>query len=152
EVFRYANTGIEVRQVAGVVAVSEMLSLALHSMVLIALKDQEYVNVREIAAATGASEAHLAKVLQRLAKAGLLRSVRGPKGGFALTKAPEDVTMLDVYEVIEGPVTESRCPTGRPACPFAACILGGVPERLNKEFTDYLQSKTLGDLSFRLRD
>ncbi|NLA58204.1 MAG: Rrf2 family transcriptional regulator [Firmicutes bacterium] len=136
----------------GVVAVSEMLSLALHSMVLIALKDQEYVSVKEIATATGASEAHLAKVLQRLAKAGLLRSVRGPKGGFALTKPPEEVTMLDVYEVIEGPIGETKCPTGRPTCPFATCILGGVPERLNREFTDYLRSKTLGDLSFRLRE
>ena len=137
---------------ADVVAVSEMLSLALHSMVLIALKGQEYVSVKEIAAATGASEAHLAKVLQRLTKAGLLRSIRGPKGGFALTKPPEDITMLDVYEVIEGPVVERKCPTGRPTCPFAACILGGVPQRLNKEFTDYLASKTLGDLSFRLSD
>jgi Rrf2 family protein len=137
---------------ADVVAVSEMLSLALHSMVLIALKGQEYVSAKEIAAATGASEAHLAKVLQRLAKAGLLHSTRGPKGGFALTKPPEDITMLDVYEVIEGPVVERKCPTGRPTCPFATCILGGVPQRLNKEFTDYLASKTLGDLSFRLSD
>jgi len=137
---------------AGVVAVSEMLSLALHSMVLIALRDQEYLSVKEIAAATGASEAHLAKVLQRLTKAGLLRSVRGPKGGFALTKPPEEVTLLDVYEVIEGPIVERRWPTGRPICPFATCILGGMPERLNKEFTDYLRSKTLGDLSFRLKD
>lgn len=137
--------------VVGIVAVSEMLSLALHSMVLIALQGHEYINVKEIAAATGASEAHLAKVLQRLVKAGLLHSTRGPKGGFALAKPADELTLLDVYEVIEGHVHQGKCPTGRATCPFAGCILGGVPERLNQEFTDYLASKTVGDISFRLK-
>jgi Rrf2 family nitric oxide-sensitive transcriptional repressor len=137
--------------VAEIVAVSEMLSLALHSMVLIALQDQEYINAKEIAAATGASEAHLAKVLQRLVKAGLLHSTRGPKGGFALAKPADELTLLDVYEVIEGQMHQEQCPTGRAICPFASCILGGVPERFNQEFTDYLGSKTLGDISFRLK-
>lgn len=133
-------------------AISEMLSLALHSMVMIALKQGVYVNVRELAAATGASEAHLAKVLQRLAKTGLLRSLRGPKGGFTLAKPASEVTLLNVYEVIEGPVPGGECPTGRTTCPFAACILGGMPQRLEQEFIRYLGSKTLGDISFRLKD
>lgn len=137
---------------AGVLALSEMLSLALHSMVLIALRDQECINAKEIAAATDASEAHLAKVLQRLVKAGLLHSTRGPKGGFALAKPADGITLLDVYEVIEGEIHQSECPTGRTTCPFASCILGGVPERLNQEFIEYLGSKTVGDISFRLKD
>ena len=136
---------------AGIVAVSEMLSLALHSMVLIALKDEEYINVKEIAGATDASEAHLAKVLQRLVKAGLLHSTRGPKGGFALARPADEITLLDVCEVIEGEIHQSGCPTGRTICPFVTCILGGVPERLNQEFTRYLGSKTVGDISFRLK-
>lgn len=137
--------------VAGIVMVSEMLSLALHSMVLIALQDQEYINVKEIAAATGASEAHLAKVLQRLVKAGLLHSTRGPKGGFTLAEPADELTLLDVYEAIEGQMHQGQCPTGRATCPFSSCILGGVPERLNQEFTDYLGSKTVGDIFFRLK-
>jgi Rrf2 family protein len=52
------------------------------------------------------SEAHLAKVLQRLVKAELLRSVRGPRGGFILTRAPESVTLLEVFEAV---INEHRC-------------------------------------------
>ena len=85
---------------ARVMAISEMLSLALHSMVLIALQQEEYVNVRQLAAATGASETHLAKVLQRLAKTGLLRSLRGPKGGFTLAKPASELTLLNVRLIV----------------------------------------------------
>ena len=75
----------------GIFHLSEMLSLALHSMVYIATSDDEYVNVKRIAASTGASEAHLSKVLQRLAKGRLIHSIRGPRGGFALALPAEEM-------------------------------------------------------------
>jgi len=133
--------------VPGVVHITEMVSLALHSMVIIADSKKDIVNVKEISAATGCSEAHLVKVLQRLVRAGFLYSIRGPKGGFGLSKAPDEVTLLDIYQVIEGPLNLVGCPTNHRTCSFKSCIFGGVPEKLNRDFIEYLSSKKISDFS-----
>ncbi len=129
----------------GVVHISEMVSLALHSIVLIASGGKEIVNVKEISGAIGCSEAHLVKVLQRLVRAGFLYSIRGPKGGFGMAKAPEEISLLDIYQVIEGPMRIDGCPTNHHICCFKSCIFGGLPEKLNREFIDYLTSKKISD-------
>lgn len=131
----------------GVVHISEMVSLALHSMAFIANSEKDVVNVKEISAATGCSEAHLVKVLQRLVRTGFLYSIRGPKGGFGLSKAPDQVTLLDIYQVIEGPLDMVGCPTNRHTCFFKSCIFGGVPEKLNQDFIEYLRGKKISDFS-----
>jgi Rrf2 family protein len=131
--------------VPGVVHISEMVSLALHSMAFIADSEKDIVNAKEISAATGCSEAHLVKALQRLVQAGFLYSVRGPKGGFGLTKEPEEVTLLDIYQVFEGQLEMAGCPTHHQACPFKSCIFGGIPEKLNQEFIKYLSQKKISD-------
>jgi len=114
-------------------------------MAFMANSKNEIVNVKEISAATGGSEAHLVKVLQRLVQAGFLHSVRGPKGGFGLTKRPEEVTLLDIYQVFEGSPGMEGCPTHHQVCPFKSCIFGGVPEKLNREFIEYLGQKKISD-------
>lgn len=131
----------------GVVHISEMISLALHSMAYIANNEQDIVNVKEISAATGCSEAHLVKVLQRLVRAGFLYSMRGPRGGFGLAKKPDQVTLLDIYQVIDGTLILGKCPTNHSKCPFKTCIFGGLPEKLDKEFIKYLSSTKLSDFS-----
>ncbi|HEX3046961.1 MAG TPA: Rrf2 family transcriptional regulator [Bacillota bacterium] len=129
----------------GIAHLSEMASLALHSMTLIAGNQREMLNVKEIAKQIGASEAHLSKVLQRLVKTGLLRSTRGPNGGFELTRPGTEITLWDIYEAVEGAGTGEGCPSGRPFCPFQKCLFGGVLEKINTEFGSYLKSQTLQD-------
>lgn len=127
-----------------VVHISEMLSLALHSMVFIARSEKETVSVKDIAGETGYSENHLAKVLQRLVKAGLLKSARGPKGGFSLKRKPADISFLDIYEVIEGKILMGGCcPLGQAKCPFEKCIFGDTISSINKQFLNYLKTHTL---------
>ena len=48
---------------------------------------------------------YLLKILQQLVRANVLRSKRGPHGGFSLTKAPKNITMLQIIEAVEGPMT-----------------------------------------------
>ena len=125
---------------------SEAASLAMHSMILLAGAALDRgLNVREIAAQTGASEAHLAKVLQRLAKAGLLRSSRGPAGGFSLALPAEAITLLTILEAIEGPTQPSGCLLRRQDCLFSKCLFNGLLEKLSAEFTDYLAGITLAE-------
>src|SRR5688572_22465237 len=57
-----------------------------------------------IAKADGTPERFLLKVLKPLASAGLLRSVKGPSGGFTLARPAQDITVLDVVEAVDGPI------------------------------------------------
>lgn len=130
---------------ASIFHMSEMVSLALHSILIIASNDNKLVNLKNIAEEIGASEAHLSKTLQQLAKAGYIHSVRGPKGGFTLSKDADEITLLDIYESIEGPIKTAGCPMGYEKCPFKNCILGGFPEKVSQEFKEYMMNKKISD-------
>ncbi|WP_438316298.1 RrF2 family transcriptional regulator [Candidatus Caldatribacterium sp. SIUC1] len=121
---------------------SEAVSLALHSMVLLS-KSRAPLTVKEMAEKTGASFHHLAKVFQRLRKAQLVMSTRGPRGGFTLSRPPERITLLEVYAAIEGPVSERICLLEGPECPFGECIFGGLLGEFAHRFREYLASHTL---------
>lgn len=123
---------------------SEAASLALHTAVYLGSRTDRMVSAREMASALKVSEAHLAKVLQRLAREGIVRSVRGPKGGFRLARDAHQITLLEVYEAVEGPVMASNCLLGQPACGGVECILGGLVETLNNQVRDHLQRTTVG--------
>ena len=65
---------------------------------------QGHVQSAEIAARQKIPESYLVQLLNLLRKAGLVRSVRGPKGGHCLLNRPEEVTVGDVLAVLEGPI------------------------------------------------
>lgn len=126
---------------------SEAASLALHGAALIAAHPGELLSVRRIAESAGASEHHLSKVFQRLAKAGVLTSVRGPKGGFLLAVSAESVSLLDIYEAVEGKTLIGGCPVHRSSCPFRGCMFGDLFGKLNRDVVEYLKSKKLSDFA-----
>lgn len=130
---------------SNLIHVSEAASLALHTMALLAADPERKVSTHEVALAIGASEAHLAKVMQRLGKAGLVKSQRGPKGGFTLDKNPEDVTLLEVYQAAEGPLEELGCLLGTPVC-GGNCIMGDLLARVSREIAEYFANTRLSDL------
>jgi len=132
--------------VGSLLKISEGTSLALHTMVLLAARGPRRVPTKQLAADLRASEAHLAKVLQRLVHVGLATSVRGPKGGFALARPAASITLLEVYEAIEGPLTACECLLDQPVCGFRKCILGGVVGYVNGKVRDYLAGKRLSQL------
>lgn len=59
---------------------------------------------------------YLSKILHTLACDGLLRSERGPGGGFRLARSPRDMTVADVIKPFEKPVSSRACLLGRPVC------------------------------------
>ncbi len=127
---------------AKLVHFSEAASLALHAMVLIA-KSDKHVNVNTLAEKMGASRNHLAKVLQQLVKYNFLRSVRGPSGGFVLNKKPSEITILEIYEAIEGKIDVQECPLDRQICPFNKCLMGGLVKDVTLQFKEYFKEQTL---------
>lgn len=130
---------------AKVVHISEAASLAVHSMALIA-GSREMLNVNQIADKTNASRNHLAKVMQILVKNNYLDSVRGPKGGFSLKGDPTKISLLEIYELIEGSLEHHYCGIGDQKCPFKTCVFGGLADKFSREFVNYLRSTTLSNL------
>ncbi len=130
---------------SSIVSISEAASLALHSMAAIAREPEHPVPLTRITASTGVSSNHLAKVLQRLVKAGLLLSTRGPKGGFALAREKEEISLLEIYEAIEGPLETHPCLLSERHCPFRfrKCLFGNLIGETNESFRKYLSQTTL---------
>lgn len=128
-----------------VVQLSEASSIGIHAMVLIA-RSEVHMNVSDLAERIGASRNHLAKVMQRLVKDGFVKSSRGPTGGFLLAKVPEEITLLDIYESIEGPIEPAACPLDRQVCPFEKCLMGGVVNKATIEIREYLKANTLKEM------
>jgi Rrf2 family protein len=132
---------------SAIVKLSEAASIALHAMALLASGADGHVTVKDLASRLSVSEAHLAKVMQRLVKAGLVASVRGPGGGFALRADPAATTLLQIYEAIEGRLEVARCmfPDRREAC--TACILDDALAEANRIVHARLERTHLAQLT-----
>ena len=130
----------------GVVHISEAANLAIHAMVLMAADPERPLRVSRAARALPVSGNHLAKVMQRLGRAGLVTSVRGPRGGFRLRRSPAGVTLLDVYEAIEGRLPSRHCLLGRRRC-AGECVLGRFVEKATSDFKVQLGRTRLSDVA-----
>jgi Rrf2 family protein len=127
---------------AKIFSMSDAASIAIHSMVLIA-RAENGINAVKIAEISGFSKNHISKVLQRLVKNGLLKSVRGPMGGFTLKLEPEAISLLQIYEGIEGSLEVTECPMTRDICGFDNCIMGSVVNKMTIEFRRFLNEQSL---------
>jgi len=135
--------------VSRLVNISEAASLAIHSLALIA-SSSERLNAKKISAILHVSQNHLAKILQILAKNEYLESNRGPGGGFIFKKKAEEISMIEIYQLIEGPVACQFCGITEDQCPFISCIFGGIPDILTNEFVKYLTNTKISDLKTKV--
>jgi Rrf2 family protein len=133
---------------AKLIKMSEAASLALHAMALMAANPRSPLSTREAALRLKVSEAHLSKVLQRLARGMLVKALRGPGGGFILGRDGGRITLLDVYETVEGKCEPSECLFGLPPCGAKRCILRGVIAKLDRELRGYLAKTKLSDVAW----
>lgn len=104
-------------------------------------------NIGEVAEFFGVSKDHLAKVAQRLAREGFVRSIRGVGGGLELARPAEEISIGDVLERFEGSLHLLDCVAINNVCRIQkSCRLRGVlaeAERLQRE---YLASVRLSDI------
>ncbi len=127
--------------------ISEAVSLGLHTMVLLATDSERRLSNRQIAETHDVSSHHLAKVMQRLVRAGLVDSVSGPRGGFILAAPAQEIGLLRIYEAIDGPMVDEGCLLGRSKCDGKKCVLGEVLHSLHEQLRDYLSNTTLAQLT-----
>jgi len=126
--------------------ISETASLAMHAMALLASAPRPLSTAR--AAVHLKSSSHtLAKVFRQLAKAGMVKSKRGPQGGFVLRRPAAEITLRQIYEAVEGEIGEPECLLGLPRCLAARCALRGVLQEVHAKTSAYLNSLTAKDLA-----
>jgi Rrf2 family protein len=111
----------------------------------------EVVHTDDIAEAQRIPGSRLTKVLQELARADLVRTYRGSGGGVALARPPEQITVRQVYEAVEGPILLCRCRQRVEPCGGDPCdthdFWQGVESLLNRE----LDTTTFAALARRTR-
>jgi Rrf2 family protein len=102
--------------------VSQAAAYALHAvMYMVRHRTQLPVTASTVAKAEGIPPGYLAKIFQRLAKARIVRSVRGRKRGYVFARNPEEISLLELFEVIEGgPLFDD--------CLLRHCDCGGTTE------------------------
>ena len=90
----------------------------------------------------------LAKILQKLVKAKIVRSYRGVKGGFSLAKQARDVTALDVLEAIEGKLYLNICINDKKKCSFSKhCPAHFLWLKVQANVADTLKKENFEDLA-----
>ncbi|MHC4691317.1 MAG: RrF2 family transcriptional regulator [Planctomycetota bacterium] len=108
----------------------------------------EPVSTRAIAVEEDISYQLACKLMQKLQKAGLVKSCMGPKGGFQLTREPARITLIEVVEAIQGPISLNRCLLGVNACTKQKeCTLRTRLVGLQESISGYLTDITLDELS-----
>jgi len=109
--------------------------------------DTPSLSAKDIAEAYGIPSQLLAKILQRLTKAGLLRSHAGTNGGYALSRAPESITAFEVIGAIDGPLFITSCATGPRACDLTdSCTIKEPLRKVNESIADVLKALRVSDL------
>lgn len=134
---------------SGVVKFTEAASLALHALALLAANRERRFQIRDIAEIIPVSTSHLAKVMQRLVKVGLVASVRGRGGGFVLARPPSEITTLEAFEAMEGPLEICECLFPHPQC-HGECILGDALVAASGMIRERLAGTRLSDLRLSL--
>lgn len=120
---------------------------ALYAMHYLALKAGEGPQPLKAIAEIGIPEQYLEQLLGNLRRAGLLTTVRGAQGGYKLAGQPGEITVGDIIEATEGPVSLSECVSeNSPCAKSGACAARQVWERLTGDINAILQGITLQDM------
>ncbi|MGD9580156.1 MAG: Rrf2 family transcriptional regulator [Vampirovibrionia bacterium] len=134
-----------------ILKISDAAAIAMHTVVILnSTPDKQYSN-KELTTILNVSENHLSKIMQRLNKAQIVTSIRGPKGGFIINPEASDRSLLEVYEAIEGQLTISNCLLKKSFC-SSGCLLGDFLISINQQFKDYFIETKISDLTNKLKN
>jgi Rrf2 family protein len=111
------------------------------------------ISARDIAEAYHIPPQLLAKVLQRLAKVGILRSHAGMSGGYTLLKQPREISAFEVIHAIDGPLFITSCGPSHSGCDLTdSCTIKEPLARVNDSISSLLRSISIADLAEPVAD
>ncbi|HUP92861.1 MAG TPA: SUF system Fe-S cluster assembly regulator [Solimonas sp.] len=109
-------------------------------------------NGQELAARTHVPVPTAAKLLKKLARAGLLESQRGAQGGYRLVRAPERITVAEVIRALEGPIAVTQCSGHVGHCGIeSTCATRGNWRLINSAIRQALEAVTLAQMAVPTR-
>lgn len=110
---------------------------------------EQPVHARDLAGRLGMSKDYLNQILGTLRDAGLVATKKGPQGGFRLAKSPDDITLGDVIEVLEGPALVSDCtePEESDCEIIPECSTQSILADVSANIMDYLHTITIDDIN-----
>jgi Rrf2 family transcriptional regulator, iron-sulfur cluster assembly transcription factor len=109
--------------------------------------------IKDISRRQKISQRYLEQIFNKLLKAGLLKSRRGPRGGYMLSRDPSEITVGDIIGAAQGPIVPVRCLAGddhaskRKECDILnSCITRHVWKETQRMLVDYYNSVSIADL------
>ena len=107
----------------------------------------EPVSLKDIAKRQQISLQYLEHLMTPLITAGMVRSVRGPKGGVLLAKLPEQITLSEIIQLLEGSIAPVDCVDNPKLCPRSElCVTRDIWDEVKKAMEGVLQTTTLQSL------
>ena len=125
---------------------------AIHGIYYLSNKPENSVTyVSEIARAQNVSESYLAKIFQSLAKAGIVSSYRGSKGGYTLSRIPEKINLKEIIEAAEGLNPIFNCSGVKNSCSINIhCMIQETFHEAEKKMFEVLENVTMKGISDQL--
>lgn len=128
--------------------ISERTNMIIHVLAYMAESGAGInLSVKKLAEELNVSETYLAKVLQPVAKSGLIISTRGARGGFVLKRDPKEITMLELFIAAEGPLPRNGCLFGIPICKKKICSFSALNNELLEVIEKRLGAMTLAEVA-----
>jgi Rrf2 family protein len=130
-----------------VLRISRKIDYGLRAMIYLAsIPDEAVVPFREIGRKMAVPEDFLAKILKQLVDQGLVRSTRGPRGGYALGRPAADISFLDVIEAVEGPVALNVCLDDEGCLREPSCTMASVWREGQEKMLEVYRQARLSEL------
>ncbi len=129
---------------------SQSTDMAIHGLWALARLEspKRFVLLSEIARPQNVSESYLSKIFQKLTREGLVKAVRGKRGGYALARSPEDITVGDVVRAMEAEAQPMyRCLAEERCCgATVSCLLLTAFAEAERQMYAVLDGVSLADL------
>lgn len=125
---------------------SKATSYGIRALAYIASQPERLCGLQEIAEHEGIPPAYLRKILGELRRHRLLRSVKGIHGGYELGRAPEAITLWEVFKVLEPDPYMDTCILGNEDCaPESSCAFHEDWSRVRKDLVTLLETRTISE-------
>ncbi len=132
--------------------VSKTLDYAVRSLTYMGNDPVLKRSMKEISEHQHIPLSYLAKIMRRLVKKGIVRSMVGPDGGYALRRSPKEIKLRDVYEAIEGEIRMVDCMDRDNICVFYdSCTQLPVWDKVQMSMIKILEDTTLQDMLSKSR-